>query len=206
MDISLPFPSLTSDLSCLQRVVGLGGTTWAISSITCSSPHIVLARKVSGDHFILAPSPATWLKLCRVEASIASRALMTAVLAVGQCLHSQPVALEGQWFLSGSCSIDFTLKIILHGICVRGRQRCQLCSRDPVAGERSHERELCSSSEGAGGTVYVRGVHQKCIYLLAGCGQRLHNACQHTLPGSGTSEGCQTRGSHCSDAVLVSSS
>ena len=32
------------------------------------------------------------------------------------------------------------------------------------------------------------------MHLLAGCGQWLHNACQHTLPGSGTSEGCQPPG------------
>lgn len=32
------------------------------------------------------------------------------------------------------------------------------------------------------------------MHLLAGCGQWLHNACQHTLPGSGTSEGCQSPG------------
>lgn len=39
------------------------------------------------------------------------------------------------------------------------------------AGGRGHERELCSSTEDAGGMVYVRGVQQKCICSLdAGSG------------------------------------
>lgn len=63
---------------------------------------------------------------------------MAAVLTVGQCLlwkgHSQPVALEGQWFLSGSRSIGFTLKKNLRGIYVRGKQQCQLCSKGHISG------------------------------------------------------------------------
>ena len=152
---------------------------------------------------ILPPCPAMWVQLCRAGVSFASHGLMAAVLTVSRSLlwegHSQLVALEGHQFLSGSCAIDFTLKIILRGICVRGKQQ------GGRVGGWTQSRE---------GALYLR---RRCrwdslckrssaeVHLLAGYGQRLHNACQHTLPGSSTSEGCQPPESRCRGAVPVSS-